>query len=238
MNTQRILKADSMRQAGQQVVFDFQDFNHHCNVQLQKAQDDANQLLGDAQKRAASIEKQAQEKGYQAGYSEGLKNAKLEIQERASALAKEAIDNGLTNRIRIVETLAESISEAKLKWLAHWERISIELCVSIAEKIVHAEIAQKPQIRAEMIRSLLEVVSAEERVVVRVHPEDADYFQNVKKDNSNPSPFHQIADYRPDPNLNPGDCVVEMEFGVLDGRIDTQLRRIQTELSPITESEG
>lgn len=238
MDTQRIIKADSMRQAGQKIVFDFQDFHQHCDSQLQKVQDHANQRISEAQERAISIEQQARSEGYQAGYAEGLKRANEEIQKRVDALAKHAIDEGLTHKLSIMDSLTEAIAEAKLKWMAHWERIAIEFSVLMAEKIIRSEIARQPEIPGEMIRNLLEVVSSEERVIVRVHPDDAQYFQDLNQTTSSSSPFHRFIEFQADSSLERGDCLAEMEFGMLDGRVATQLQRIQQELSPGLNEEG
>jgi flagellar assembly protein FliH len=233
MGEQRVLKAYSLRELGQKVVFDFEDFHKHCGEQVAEARQQAEHYWVQAQREANALKDSAREKGFQAGYAAGMQQAAVEIHTKAEAKAKSEIDLGLSHGRKVLESLAKEIAHAKTLWLSQWETTAIGLCAAMAEKILRAELAARPNLSQTMVRELLELASSEQRVVAHVHPQDAETLCSGAGESPR---FGTLVEFRPDPRLDRGDCIMELEQGELDGRIATQLARLTAELVPEQES--
>jgi flagellar assembly protein FliH len=236
MDNQRVIKAYSLRELGQKVVFDFEDFHKRCDDHLEDTRQQAQEFLSQAREQVTSLEEQAQREGYEAGHAAGMRKADLEIQARADAQAKTAIAKGLQSGLAAVEGLAKSIADAKVEWLSRWETTAIKLCVSIAEKIIRAELSNQPNLSQSMIRELLEIASSEQRLIARVHPDDALSLNESAGSLDQFPRLRQMVECQPDPTLSRGDCVVLFEQGMMDGRVKTQLQRLTEELIPLEET--
>jgi flagellar assembly protein FliH len=235
MEQQRILKAHSLRELGHKVVFELDDFHKQCDEHLAETRDQAQQYLHHAQREAGSLIEESRREGFQAGYAAGMQRAALEIQTKADAKAKSEIQLALAHGRKAFELLAQEIASAKIEWMTRWETNAIKLCVAIAEKVIRAELASQPRLSQTMIRELLEMASSEQRVIARVHPQDAEALNHPAEETGGFPRFRQMVEFRPDPSLSRGDCVVELEQGYLDGRITAQLERLTAELVPLEE---
>lgn len=238
MDSQRVIKADSLREFGHKVVFDLEDFEKRCDDHLADTQQQVAKYLEEAKDQARRIQDEAKRHGYEEGYAAGMKKADEEIEKRAEAKARQEIDRGLQSGFQTLDTLSQAITKAKEEWLFRWEAAAIRLCIAMSEKILRAELANRPHLTQEMIREILDVVSSEQRLVVRIHPDDAPYFEQPADAQDERPRFHQVAEFVADPDLNPGDCLVESDQGILDGRIETQLNRFLAELMPYREAPG
>ncbi len=236
MDRQRVIKSDSLRELGHKVVFDFEDFQQRCDDHLLQTRQQAQQLLSQTERKVVTLEEQARQAGYDAGYTAGMKQAESEIQTRANAQAQTQIRQGMKSGQEVIESLAKSVADAKIEWNSRWETTAVKLSASIAERILRAELAQRPELSQTMIRDLLEIASSESRLIARIHPEDAPFLEDADSSPEQFPRFRQMVEFQPDPTLNRGDCVVELEQGVLDGRVSTQLQRLIEELVPQEES--
>lgn len=230
MENQRVLKAYSLREPGQKVVFEFEDFQQQLGDHLAETRQQAEHYWHKAQKDAQELFEKARRDGFQKGYAEGMQKSAAEIQTKAEAKARTEIERGLASGRKVIASLAQKMANARFEWLTRWETVAIPLCTAIAEKILRAELANRPELSQTMIRELLELASSEGRIVARVHPEDARMMD--QRTNDTAPRFGPAVEFRPDARLSRGDCVVELEQGELDGRIATQLARLTAELVP------
>jgi flagellar assembly protein FliH len=232
MENQRVLKAYSLREPGQKVVFDFEDFQQRAGDHLAETRQAAERYLHQVQAEAKSLLEKSQREGFNAGYAAGMQKSAIEIEAKADAKAKTEINSGLASGQKVIDSLAKQIAHAKIEWVTRWETSAIQLCAAIAEKIIHAELANRPALSQTMIQGLLELASSEQRVIARVHPQDAEVMNPRANETGGAPPFGPLVEFRPDASLTRGDCVVELEHGELDGRIATQLARLTAELVP------
>ena len=231
METPRVIKAESIRELGHRLVFDFEDFQDRCKEQISSARQQAGRVLSQAQIQAHSIQEEARKAGSQQGYQEGMKQAEAEIESRAKAQVQEILNERLKASLSSLEVMSQSLTEARTEWLTQWETSAIELCITISEKIIHSELAQRPELGQAMIRQLMEIASTGNRLVARLHPDDVEAIQQAA-DAFGLLHFHEHLEVCSDPALDRGDCIIDSEHGQLDGRVKTQLDRIFAELSP------
>ena len=79
----------------------------------------------------------------------------------------------------------------------------------------------------KIVRSGLAIARNEQRVVVRVCPEELKVVQEANANLLQAFPGISILDITADPRLKRGACLVESELGVVDASLDTQLTAIK-----------
>ncbi len=169
-------------------------------------------------RKLAEIQQQAErrvQEARQAGHREG---------EQAARKAAEAEVRGA------VEKLAAAIQEtAALRpgIVARAETQLLQLAVAIARRVLHRELTIDPEALNALVRSLLERISAQDVLRVRVFPEHEQALRAVLEKLSGAAHI----EIRPDPSLGRGGVLLETTRGALDGSIDTQLVEIERGLT-------
>ena len=98
----------------------------------------------------------------------------------------------------------------------------IRLAVGAAESLVRAQLELAPETIRELVRGALEPARRAKRVVLKLAPEGAavlradETFAGIR-----------IVD---EPSLEPGDCIVDTELGVMDGTLRVRVHALQEAL--------
>ena len=149
----------------------------------------------DASIDAERIRADARRQGFEQGRQEGL------------AAASEAL---MRARREAAEEMVRS--EPDLRRLA----------VRIAEKILSAELAVRPEVVEEIVQQALALAGTRRRLVLRVHPEDAPLLQTIAAENS--------LSVEPDAEIGRGGCVLVAGRVSIDARIETQMLALRRAL--------
>ena len=124
-----------------------------------------------------------------------------------------------------------SLQHSQQSWLKHWEQQTVHLATAIAERIIRRELQQAPEITIQLIRETLELAMGGGNIRIHVNPQDHESLgatlPAILNQVSNLGPAEMI----PDADIKPGGCRVVTEFGVVDQQIETQLARIEEELT-------
>ncbi len=106
----------------------------------------------------------------------------------------------------------------------------VRLAISIARRIVAAEIRQDRRVVERTVKAALDEVACEGELQVRVHPDDRPLVeQALATDDTVLGRFSHLRVIA-DRGVERGGCVVESDHGILDANIPTQFGRIQTTL--------
>jgi len=192
-------------------------------------------LIADAEQSARAIISTAREEGRAlqdearcSGHAEGFEAGRAEG--RAAALA------GSSERI---DAVLASWTSALGKWeqdrasqLRKAEEELVGTALQLAETIVRRSISIDPTSVQGPLQSALELVRRPTDVVVRVHPEDADFVSEVLGDAVSCVAACRSARLQPDDTVEVGGCRLELEGGGVDATIKTQLDRIASILLP------
>jgi flagellar assembly protein FliH len=120
---------------------------------------------------------------------------------------------------------------ARSQWLAHWEKSAIHVAVAIAERIVRRELAACPQITLELVRESLELAAGSTDLQIRLHPDDFELLGPRVTELANELHSISRAHVVADPQVRLGGCRVDTRFGSIDQRLESQLARIEQELT-------
>jgi type III secretion protein L len=175
--------------------------------ELFEASQEARNIVDAARREAEQIVAKAQqertasvEAGLQLGYEEGLKNWN-----RILAGAWQARENLKTE----------------------WEQSLLHLAIRVAEKIIGEQLRLHPDAMVSIVREALKSVGQERQLTLLIHPDHRETVQaNLDRLQAlvgSSRQIHLVAN----PDIAPGGCVVESELGVIDAKLETQLKCLE-----------
>ena len=218
-----IIKATDRARGIEPIAFNFDDMAVKANSYLDGVRQQADQVVNRAQQQAEQNRQKIEAESRQKGYADGQK----EIQQ----IVEKKLGEQLATLLPALAATIQEIQHAKQAWLSHWEHTAVRLATAVAERIIRREVEQKPEIALELVRESLELASGSSSVRVLLNPKDHETLQ-PKAD----ALIHDMAglgacELVADPTVTPGGCRVETAFGSIDQRIETQLKRIEEELT-------
>ncbi len=226
----RVLKADSIRSLGSRVLFNYEDLQTRCEAHLERVRKEAEQILVQARIDAEKMRLETYEQIKQDARQEGLREAEVLIEKRAQAISEDVKTHQMQSLWPALNKVVEQLELERDRWLAEWEASAVEICVTIAEKIIGQELAKRPGQTCEMIRSALELVSGNRNITIQLHPDDVallgDNAAQVIQSMARCGDVTIVADE----SITPGGSVLQTQHGSIDAQIETQLQRIAAEL--------
>lgn len=225
----RIVKAKVADGLGTPIAFNFRDLVEQCDEHLAEVRQHSEQLLNATTAEAERLRKEATEAGRKAGYQAGLKAAEAEVAARVERLAAERLSHQIETTLPAIRQLAEHLSIEQERWIARWEREAIQLAVAISEKLLHRTLTIDPAAADAMIADTLRVAAGTTSLTVRLSPTDLDRLTGSAALRDAMARFGNTA-FVGDAKVAPGGCLVETRHGHIDGRLETLLGRIASEL--------
>ncbi len=179
-----------------------------------EAKQTGNKIIEDAQKKAAEIVAAAEAKRDEV-FAKAVEEAKAEIAPK----------------------LAEELLRAKMQageLMKEMEGQLIDLALKISAKIIGRDLERDPMVVAEIAATAIETARASKAMVLRVNPKDGATLRAAK-----PKLMELIGrtvevSIRDDADIEAGGCVIQTEFGTIDGQIKTQYQMLENVLRPDT----
>lgn len=113
---------------------------------------------------------------------------------------------------------------------------ALEIGFQVARKILETEVRTSPEPLFALVKTALRRAGGSRRIALRLSPEDA---ARVQTDEGR-AHLEEVSAARvevfPDPALQPGDCLVETDYGQIDGRLETRLGELRRAVE--TSAEG
>lgn len=217
-----IIKAGSTRadpRGVQSVAFNFDDMSQQAHGYLDVVRSQAAQIIFRANEEAKDVRRQAEIQGKQAAL------------QAAEVAVKARLEQQLQTLIPALTKAIDEIKLAKQTWLASWEQSAVRVAAAIAERIVRRELSQSPEITLSLVREALELAAGAGRITLRLNPQDHALLSVKVQQLSGPIGALAPTDIVADPQVTPGGCIVNTEFGEIDQRLESQLARIEQELT-------
>ncbi len=171
-----------------------------------------------ALEKVALIQEQAFTQGYELGKSEGHKEA--------FDTASLGINAGLEQLQNLIQKLGQLKEE-----LAHQNETHLMTMVyRIAEKLAFDHIESKPEIILSVIQKSIETAQADEDVTVSVSPEQIQFLESMKLQTGREFDFLKNIKLQSMPHIEPGGCIVETNYGVIDARIPERTSKLWDEM--------
>jgi len=200
---------------------------------LAEARLTAEKLVLDAQARAAAVVQEAEASAAktilevetrrqqildelkQQGYSEGYQEGRAQADEEGAKIINEATES--------LNQMAGALRQA----VKQNEEKILQLAVGIAEKILHDEIALRPDTVLKTLDEALMKVSDLEEVTIKVNPEDMPAIQAQEESIRDRLKSVRKVEFAASPKIQQGGVLIETGSGTVDAQIKTQLSVIQ-----------
>ncbi|MCI0628795.1 MAG: type III secretion system stator protein SctL [Acidobacteria bacterium] len=119
-----------------------------------------------------------------------------------------------------------------------WEQSLLHLAVRIAEKIIGEQLRLHPDTVISIVREALKSVGQERQLTLLVHPDHREMIQaNLDRLQAMVGASRQIH-LVANADIAPGGCVVESELGVIDAKLETQLKCLEEVLLSASKKSG
>lgn len=137
--------------------------------------------------------------------------------EQLAAIRAEAMQK-VAHAVEVLRLQAERLAEQA-------RADALEIGFRVARRVLEAELSTSPDAFFALVRSALTRIGDSRKVAVRVHPQDAKALAPALAAGG-AGVASATVEIVPDASLSPGDCVVETDFGKVDGRLDTRLEEL------------
>jgi len=210
-----IIRATERSRAMHHVAFNFEDMAARANQYLDGIRAEARKIVAQAQQEATAIKEQAKAEGYRDGKEQ----------------VSEIIRGQLSSVLPALRQAAEGVQHARQAWLAHWEASAVHVATAIAGRIVRHAITDVPAFAAQQLREALELAAGTSHLRIRLNPGDYAAMDGQADVLIKELVPLATAEVLPDDDITPGGCRVETSFGAIDQQIESQLGRIEEELT-------
>ncbi len=214
-----VIKANDSLRNVQATAFNFDDMAAKAGQYLEKVRAEAAKIVADAQQEAAAVRQRAETEGRQAG------------QKAVEQMVEKQLAQQLATLLPALRKTVEEVQHAKQAWLKRWETSAVHLAAAIAARLVRREQIEHPEIAVALVREALELAAGDSRVQIHLNPADhaalGPQIDMVLQEFSHLAAAKLVAD----PDITPGGCKLETRFGTIDQQFETQLARIEQELT-------
>lgn len=214
-----IIKAGDSGLAVQQVAFNFDDMSDRANRYLERVRKEAAGLVAKAQKEADAVRRGAEEEGRRQGL------------EAVQQMVDKRLGEQLATLGPALEKVVRDIQDARHAWLTYWEKSAVHLSAEIAKRLIRRELSRQPEITLSLVREALEMVAGGSHLRIHLHPKDHETLspavESLVKELGGLGDAEVVAD----PEVTAGGCRVETAFGAIDQQFESQLARIEEELT-------
>jgi Flagellar biosynthesis/type III secretory pathway protein len=165
------------------------------------------------------------QQGYEAGYREGFKKGHAEGVAALGALLADA------------RSMLEEARLAKDRLLEQAEEEIVQLAVAIAEKLVRQSLAHDDKAVLSILKEMLKKAEGSATARVKVPP---DVFERIQEEWRFLAAYVQgdcRLEFLPDESLSRGDVIVETDWGMIDGRVQSRWQRIMHGLDLVGQSD-
>jgi type III secretion protein L len=173
------------------------------------------QIIADAQAKADEIKAEAL-RFKEEVFAKARDEAKADVQARA----------------------AEEIAKAKMQAgsiVAGAEKDVLELALKVAAKIITRDLERDPDVLLEIVAGCTEAARSSKAMIFKVHPEDGKRLREKA-----PRLIELIGrsidiTIRDDSDVERAGCIIQTEYGTIDGQIRTQFEMLRNLLMPVGE---
>ena len=201
---------------------------HYAQLQaeliLNQAREEAQQILEQAREQALQeqdeIRAGARDEGYRDGYAQGIAKAMDDsVRDREATAARLEKE---------VQAFLEKASLAREEMLLQSRDELLELCLSIAEKVVRVSLKSSSEVIVRMIQTATERMKRQEWVHIYISGCDARQLAQISPAlTSTLGALSQHIKVVPMGDDEGGTCIVETPDGIVDASVSTQMSNIR-----------
>jgi flagellar assembly protein FliH len=143
------------------------------------------------------------------------------------ALRREALEK-VAGAVETLRAQAERLAEQA-------RSDALEIGFQVARKILDAELRSGPEALFALVRGAVRRAGESRRIAIRLAPDDAATLQGAAGKGALDGPSAARIEIVADASLERGDCVVDTDFGQVDGRLGTRLAELRRAVDASSE---
>ncbi|WP_339732174.1 FliH/SctL family protein [uncultured Gimesia sp.] len=226
----KLLKAEAFRALGSKIAYNFKDMEQRCEDYIQNVRNQTRQMIIDAQQEAEQIKQDAFEAGKQQGHAEAQHELEAIIQTRSQENANRMVEEKLGTIYPAMQAAVDGLQREQIHWRQIWDATAIEICLSIAEKMIRHKINSDPGLVQGMMGEALKLASGTQHIRFHLNPVDVAHLSESAKQFVTNLTGCQTCEIFEDESISSGGCFIETQHGTIDATLEAQLDRISQEL--------
>jgi len=163
-------------------------------------------MVAAAQARVAQIEKDAFDKGFAEGKSDGLAQEKT--------------------RIAQIDTLLATIEQDRQRLYAQYEADILSLIKAMVDRVLFHEVTVNPQAIEVCLKTALAYVVENSTIVIRLHGQDLEQLKQAAMERPEILAGYKKIELAEDPTIALGGCVLDTGFGEIDATLDSRKEKV------------
>ena len=200
-------------------VFNLTDISEQADHYLVEVRQQAKQIVAEANQQAEAIRQRAEEEGRRTAF------------EAIEQMLQEKVTKQVKTALPALRRAVEELQKAQQSWISYWEKEAVHLATAIAERVIRRELSANNGITLDLISETLRMVTQNSTIKLNLNPEDYDTLrEQVEKLVGELCDVATIAIIS-NTEITPGSCRLDTELGSIDQQIESQLRRIEEELT-------
>lgn len=182
------------------------------NAEEFDARGTAKAIITEAEAKAAAIVAEAEKKRDEV-FAKATDDAKAEVNAKFS------------------EELARARMQAG-QMIAGAEKEILELALTVATKIIGRDLERDRDVLLEIVANAITQARMAKAMIVRVNPKDAQTLREKRAKLMELVGRQIDLAVRDDSDVEPGGCIIQTEFGTIDGQLKTQYEMLRNVLYP------
>lgn len=161
--------------------------------------------------------------------AEEIKAEALRFKEEVFAMAR------LEAKADVQARQAEELARAKVQAgqiVADSEKEVLELALKVAAKIIGRDLERDPDLVLEIVAGCTEAARSSKAMIIKVNPEDGKLLREKRPRLTELIGRSVDLSIRDDSEVEKGGCIIQTEYGTIDGQIRTQLQMLQNVFLP------
>jgi type III secretion protein L len=150
-----------------------------------------------------------------------------EAQRERESIREQAREQGRAEGLGELNQILARTSQRADELTKGWEQNMLRLSVRVAEKIIGEQLKVQPETIVSIVREALRGTRPGRRLSIQVNEAEAQQVRSrvdrLRDSVSASSDIEIVAS----PSVAPGGCVIESELGVIDARLETQLKCLE-----------
>lgn len=217
--------------------FSMKDIEQQARAILLRAQQQAEQLITEAQVTAADLKDKAVAEGIIDGRKEGLAKGTEEGKKLGQQQALNEHKQQLTQLINSLTTASKELNTSRKQLEATATTDVVKLAVAIARRVTKRYGELDPNVLTANVSEAMKLVVQSTDIRIAVHPAQRDTLTKALPQLKLVWPALEHVSLTEDPKITKGGCRISAGQGHVDADLDTQVDRIASELLP-TRPEG
>jgi len=226
-----IIKADSEFTGRWGVAsFELDDVLAEAQTTLTDAQRKAAALIEDAQRQADAIHESASKKGYEEGFEQGKKAGQQTGHNEAFAQARKEFAEQQKSLVTACEQIYSQINDRRIEWQASARQDLVELAMTIARRVAHAVGQRERDVVQANLDEAIRLTGQRSEITICVNSKDAATARSFADLLVNSKKQWEHVNVVEDQQVLSGGCRIQWGNGCVDADLETQLKRIESEL--------